>query len=125
MAVLRQHRQRVLLVVRDALRAVRRPLIGENVGIAAADDVRQSIVFPCNDEILQVDGAGVHTARIHHIQRGDVVVDSRLPHQLAHGLADGQRVADAHKVAAHPAADILGQILLYHIVHHSRVLLWL
>ena len=105
--------------------AVRRPLIGENVGIAAADDVRQSIVFPCNDEILQVDGAGVHTACIHHIQRGDVVVDSRLPHQLAHGLADGQRVADAHKVAAHPAADILGQILLYHIVHHSRVLLWL
>ena len=106
-AGLRQHRQGVLLVLRQPVDAVRYLLMGEYIGIPPADHILQAVVFPGNDQILQVDGAGKGVAFVHHVQGGDVVVFPGLPHQLAHGAADGQRVRDAHEIAAHPAADLL------------------
>ena len=58
-----------------------------------------------------------------------------LPHQLTHGTANGQRVRDAHEIAAHAASDLLlpeGQqplhILPYLLVQMRRqplfLLLW-
>ena len=81
--------------------------MGQHIGIAAADDPAQRIVFTGDDQILQVDGPGKDAAAVHHIQRGDVVVLTGLPHQLVHGAADGQCVRDADEIAAHAAADLL------------------
>ena len=81
--------------------------MGEYIGIPTADHILQAVVFPGNDQILQVDGAGEGVAFVHHVQGGDVIVLSGLPHQLAHGAADGQRVRDAHEIAAHPASNLL------------------
>lgn len=58
--------------------------MGQHIGIAAADDPAQRIVFTGDDQILQVDGPGKDAAAVHHIQRGDIVVLTGLPHQLAH-----------------------------------------
>ena len=79
--------------------------MGQHIGIAAADDPAQRIVFTGDDQILQVDGPGKDA--VHHIQRGDIVVLTGLPHQLVHGAADGQCVRDADEIAAHAAADLL------------------
>ncbi len=105
-SVLCQHRQRIFFVLRDPVDAVLYLFVGENIGIAAADDALQRIVFPCDDQILQVDGTGEYAVSIHHIQCGDVVMLTGLPHQLAHGTANGQRIRNADEIAAHAAADL-------------------
>ena len=80
--------------------------MGENVGIATADDALQRIVFPCDDQILQVDGTGEYAVFVHHVQRGNIVMFTGLPYQLAHGAADGQRIRYADEIAAHAAANL-------------------
>ena len=69
-------------------------------------------IFPCPDQILQIDGSGENTLFIYHIDGHDIVVFSGLLYQLAHSLPDGQVLRDTDVVRRHAAADlffIIGQ----------------
>ena len=80
--------------------------MGKHIGVAAAYNILQSVAFPGDNQILQVNGTGKHAALVHHIQCGDVVVLAGLPYQLAHSAADGQCIRNADEVIAHAAADL-------------------
>ena len=78
-----------------------------HIGVGAADDILQLVARPCHDQIFQVNGTVVFFRFVHHIQGRDIVVFARLLDQLAHGLPDGQILADADVVGGHAAADLV------------------
>ena len=77
-----------------------------HIRIRFQHQIFQMRIFPCPDQILQIDGSGENTLFIYHIDGHDIVVFSCLLHQLAHSLLDGQVFRDADVVRCHATADL-------------------
>ena len=83
-----------------------------HIRIRFQHQIFQMRIFPCPDQILQIDGSGENTLFIYHIDGHDIVVLSGLLYQLAHSLPDSQVLRDTDVVRRHAAADlffIIGQ----------------
>ena len=106
-SILIQNREGVLRVILDRFDAVRDFVVVRQVRISGADDGVQGHVFPGDNQIFQIDGTEETLSVIHHVQGGDVVLFSRLLHQLVHGLANGQAAADADVIGGNQAADFI------------------
>ena len=84
-------------------------------------------MLPCDDQILQLNGAVILLRPVNHINRGNVIIFPGLLHQLPHGLPDSQVVVDQDKIGGHVATDLIfvvGQQKLYVLaglfVQHSQ-----
>ena len=102
-----QHGQGFFGIFGDPIQTFADLFVVGHIGVRAADDILQLVARPCHDQVFQVDGTVVFFRFIHHIQGRDVVVFARLLDQLAHGLPDGQILADADVVGGHAAADLV------------------
>ena len=71
------------------------------------DQVFQTHVIPCHDQILEIDGAVKGSVVVLHKQRRDIVILLRLCDQGTHRLLDGEALADLDEVCGHLAADLV------------------
>ena len=63
--------------------------------------------LPCQDQVLQIDGAAEYALFVHHVQSGDIVIFLALSDQLFHGLFDGETAENGDVVGGHQASDFI------------------
>ena len=78
-----------------------------HIRIGTQDDISQIIVLPRKDQLFQINRSRKTAVSIHHVHGHDIVMDSRLPHQFAHGLPHRKAFLNAHVIGRHVAADFL------------------
>ena len=78
-----------------------------NIRVGVTDNIFKICILSRNDQIFQIDRAVKLIFLINHIDRGDIVVLSRLLDQFAHRLADRQVVVDHDEVGRHAATDLI------------------
>ena len=77
------------------------------IRIRGNDQILQSGVLSCNDQILQIHCAIKGLILCYHKNGRNIVILSCLFYQTAHSLLYGQIFADHNTVCGHPATDLV------------------
>ena len=105
--IFQKNRNGILRIILDLFDTVTDLFMIHDIRIGFTDQIVKLGIFPGNDQILQFNGSVKLAFPVCYIDRGNVIVFSRLLDKLTHCLSDSQILMDHDEICRHQTTDFI------------------